>query len=428
MKLLIKNGTVIDPLQNFNKLADVLVEDGVIVALGKLPEAAAQSADEVIDATGLWITPGFIDIHVHFREPGQEGKETLATGSRAAAAGGFTTVLVMPNTVPPIDTPELVRWVSERAKDDAIMEILICGAITQGRKGEQLTDMVRMHRAGASAFSDDGDPIANAFIMRNALEYSTLTGVPIMDHCEDHHLSCGGCMNEGKISTLLGLPGIPHSSEDTIVARDLLLAEEFGGHIHICHISSGRSVDLVRQFKARGVKVTCETTPHYFSVTDEIVQGYNTYAKMNPPLRESKDQSEIIKGLQDGTIDAIATDHAPHHEDNKKLEFPSAAFGIIGLETSWALTYTNLVKTKKLSLEDAISLLTHRPAGVLGLDRGSLKKGSDANLTLIDPKRKWTFGPEHVQSKSKNSPFYGWNLESKVVRTIYKGKSVYIDL
>ena len=428
MKLLVKNGTVIDPSEKLNKKADVLVIDGKIAAIGNVPTSAIQDADDVIDASGLLVTPGFIDIHVHFREPGQEGKETLATGSRSAAAGGFTTVLTMPNTVPAIDTPELVRWINERAKDDAIMEILVCGAITLGRKGEQLTDMVRMRRSGAAAFSDDGDPIANAFIMRNALQYSKLAGVPIMDHCEDHHLSCGGCMNEGKISTLLGLPGIPHSSEDTIVARDLLMAEEFGGHIHICHMSSGRSVELVRQFKKRGVKVTCETTPHYFSVTDEIVQGYNTYAKMNPPLRESKDQEEIIRGLQDGTIDAIATDHAPHHDDQKKLEFPSAAFGIIGLETSWALTYTNLVKTKKLSLADAVSLLTHRPAGVLGIDRGSLKKGSAANLTLIDPKREWSFGPEHVHSKSKNSPFYGWKLQSKVVRTIYKGKSVYIDL
>jgi dihydroorotase len=234
-------------------------------------------------------------------------------------------------------------------------------------------------------------------------------------------------MNEGKISTLLGLPGIPHSSEDTIVARDLLLAEEFGGRIHICHISSGRSVELVRQFKARGVKVSCETCPHYFSITDDLLQGYNSYAKMNPPLRELPDQKEIIRGLQDGTIDAIATDHAPHHDDFKKLELPSAAFGIIGLESSWALTYTQLVKTKQLTLDQAVALLTQRPAGVLSLDRGTLKTGTQANVTLVDPTKKWTFGPEQVLSKSKNSPFYGWNLQSKVVRTIYSGKTVYSE-
>ncbi len=424
-RVLILNGTVIDPSQNLNKKTDVLIEDGKIGSLEKLSAADRSSADEVIDAQGLWVFPGFVDIHVHFREPGNEGSETLATGSRAAARGGFTSVLVMPNTTPPIDTPEMVRWVSERAKDESLVDIYVCGAITVGRQGQQLTDMMRMRRVGAMAFSDDGDPVSNAFMMRQALEYAQLTGAPVMDHCEDHALSCGGCMNEGKIATLLGLSGIPHSSEDTIVARDLLLAEEFGGRIHICHISSGRSVELVRQFKARGVKVSCETAPHYFSVTDAMVQGYNTYAKMNPPLRESHDQAEIIRGLADGTIDAIATDHAPHHDDCKNLEFPSAAFGIIGLETSWALTYTQLVKTKKLSLDQAVSLLTHRPAGVIGVERGTLKVGSMANVTLVDAAQRWRLEPKHIASKSKNSPFYGWDLESKVMRTLYAGKTIY---
>jgi dihydroorotase len=428
MDIILKNGTVIDPSSKLNAKKDVRISgDKVIEIADKLKN---YDKADVIDCDGLIITPGLIDIHVHFREPGREDKEDLASGSQCAAAGGFTSVVTMPNTSPSVDNPSLVKYQIDRGSEIGIVDIYPTGAVTKGQKGEELANMAMMADAGAVAFTDDGKPIMNSLVMRRALDYSKFTGKVIMDHCEDNCLSCGNPVNEGEMSVRLGIPAQPKATETIHVARDIELAELTGGHIHIAHMSSGRSVDMVREAKARGIKITAETCPHYFSITDKAVEEQMTNAKMAPPLKTSEDIKKIKEGLADGTIDAITTDHAPHTRHEKSFDIEQAPFGIIGLETSLGLGLTNLVATKVISIETLISKMSWEPAKILGLDklgRGKLEKGGVANITVIDPKKKWKYDVNKSLSKSRNSPFHGTELTGKAVYTIYKGKITYKD-
>ncbi len=424
-KLLIKNGRVVDPSQNLDGIRDVLIENNKIIQVkSKLKN---NSGAKVIDAKGMLVMPGLIDMHTHLRDPGQPDKETIASGARAAALGGFTTICCMANTAPVIDNAAMVEYVCNKAKTEGIVNVYPIGAVTRGLKGEALTEMGMMIEAGAKAFSDDGHPIMDAAVMRRALEYAKQFGVAIVAHCEDVSLSHGGVMNEGALSTKIGLPGIPSLAEEVMVERDSKLAQEFG-QVHIAHVSSAKSVDVIRQAKKKKAKITCETCPHYFSLTEEAVKDYDTNAKVNPPLKTEKDLKAIIKGLKDGTIDVIATDHAPHNIEEKNVEFNRAAFGLIGLETALGLVLTKLVAEKKLTLKEAIAKMTINPAKILNLtDKGSLKPGSDADVIIIDPKAKWKVNPEKFSSKSKNSPFIDWELQGKVIYTIVGGKMVVKD-
>ncbi|OGB87724.1 dihydroorotase [Candidatus Falkowbacteria bacterium RIFCSPLOWO2_12_FULL_45_13] len=422
-KLLIKNGRVVDPASNLDGQRDVLIVDGKIKTIKS--QVMSRGA-RVIEAKGMLVLPGLIDMHAHLRDPGRPDKETIASGTRAAAMGGFTTICCMANTEPPIDNAAVVKYVKNKAEIEGVVNVLPIAAVTKGLKGEALAEMGMMLKEGAVAFSDDGQPIMRADVMRRALEYARQFKVPIISHCEDKALSHGGSMNESALSTALGLPGIPALAEENMVARDIALAREFG-RLHIAHVSSAKSVDLIRQAKKKKIDVTCETCPHYFSLTEEAVKGYDTNAKVNPPLKSRTDVKAIIKGLKDGTIDVIATDHAPHNIEEKELEFNSAAFGLVGLETALALVITYLVDTKELTLKKAIEKLTTSPAKILGLNKGALKIGADADLVIVDPKAGWTVDPSQFASKSKNSPFNGWKLKGKVLCTIVSGKVVVRD-
>jgi dihydroorotase len=420
MNILIKNGRVIDPAQGFDEVTDLLIEDGKIVQVGK----SLHGEGEVIDASGLLITPGLIDLHVHLRDPGQEYKEDIVSGTRAAAAGGFTAVACMPNTNPVNDSKSVTLYIRRKAAEEGTVRVYPVGSITKGLKGESLAEIGELKEAGCVAISDDGKPVGNGELMRRAMEYSRPFGMPVIAHAEDLSLVGEGVMNDGFVATELGLKGIPWVAEDAAVARDVMLAEFTGAHLHVAHVSTKGTVEIIRQAKGRGVRVTCEATPHHFTLTDEAVRGYDTNAKMNPPLRSAEDRAAIRAGLADGTIDAIATDHAPHHIDEKNVEFNIALNGIVGLETALPLTL-RLVDEKVLPLVDAIARLTCGPARALNLPGGTLAAGAPADLAVINPDLEWTVDAQKLNSKSKNTPFDGWKMKGAAVVTIVGGKVVW---
>ncbi|MBU0687011.1 MAG: dihydroorotase [Candidatus Margulisbacteria bacterium] len=419
--ILIKNGQVIDPASGKNGVADVLIEDGKIAKVAK--NIKAQNTT-VIDAKACWVLPGLIDMHTHLRDPGWPEQETIATGTRAAARGGFTSVCCMANTDPVADTASVVKYIVSKAKAEGVVNVFPIGAVTKGLKGEELAEMGRMLDEGAVAFSDDGHPIASAGVFRKALEYAGQFNVPIISHSEELGLSESGDMNEGALSTQLGLRGIPALAESEAVARDVGLAKEFGT-LHVAHVSTAQSVKTIRDAKKQKVKVTCETAPHYFSLTEEAVKGYDTNAKVNPPLRTQADVEEIVAGLKDDTIDVIATDHAPHTIDEKNVEFQRAANGMIGLETAVPLCITKLIKERKMNPLKVFAKLTVNPAKILKLNKGTLAPGADADVVIIDPEAKVVIKKEDFVSASKNSPFISQKLTGKVLTTVVGGKIVF---
>lgn len=424
MNILIKNGRIIDPSQGIDGTGDILIEDGKIKeASGRQSAVSSQKKDKlkIIDAKGLCVLPGLVDMHSHLREPGFEYKETIKTGTTAAVKGGFTTVCAMPNTNPVNDNSSVTEFIIRRAIQEGVCTVYPIGAITKGRKGEELAEMGIMYDEGCVAFSDDGSPVMNSLIMRRALEYSRALNVPIISHCEDMNLSEGGVMNEGLLSLTLGLRGIPSEAEETIVARDIALAGLTKGRLHIAHVSTEGSVRLVREAKERGINVTAETCPQYFSITEDAVRGYSTNAKVNPPLRTEKDIKAIKLGLIDGTIDVIATDHAPHHKDEKLQEFDKAPCGISGLETALSLCL-KLVEENILTMNKLVEKMALNPAGILGINKGTLRVGSDADVVIVDTNREFEVEAEKFFSKGKNTPFDGWILKGMPVMTICKGK------
>jgi len=422
MNLLIKGGRVIDPSQKMDATLDVLVEKGVVKEIGK--GLAAPAGVETIDAAGKYVVPGLIDMHVHLRDPGLEYKEDIISGTRAAAAGGFTSVVCMPNTRPTIDNKAVASYIINKAKAEGFANVFPVGSITYGLSGERMSEMGELKEAGCVAVSDDGRPVNNPELMRRALEYARGMGILVISHAEELSLVGEGVMNEGFTSTEIGLKGIPRVAEDIATARDVMLAEYTRSPIHIAHVSTEGSVRLIREAKARGVQVTCETAPHYFTLTDDAVRGYNTNAKMNPPLREAADVAAIKAGLKDGTIDAIATDHAPHHLDEKDVEFDAAMNGIIGLETSLPLSL-KLVEEGVLTLDQLIEKMSCNPSDILGLQRGTLRSGTAADITVIDPAARWTVDADTLASKSKNSPFLGWDVQGAAACTVLAGRVVY---
>jgi dihydroorotase len=429
--LLIRGGRLIDPSRGIDEVGDLLIVDGKIAQVGG---TVTQSKAQNIDATGLVVCPGFTDLHCHLREPGFEDKETIATGTKAAAIGGFTTVCCMANTEPPLDTPAVVNWVKQKARKDSLVTVLPIGCITKGRKGEELTDMAGLAEAGVVAFSDDGDPVASSQLMRRAMEHSRNLGLPIIDHCEDKPLSDNGLVNEGQISAKLGLKGIPAAAEEVMVARDLNLAKLTRARLHIAHVSTKGSVELIRRAKEEGISVTAEVTPHHLTLTEERIMGkasnepFDTNAKVNPPLRAKEDVQALIEGLKDGVIDAVATDHAPHTLADKNCGLELAAFGISGLETALGCLMS-LVHHGEISLTQLISKLTCEPAKVISRngELGTLKAGAPANITILDPDRAWIVNSRDFASKGRNTPYDGYKFKGKVMATIANGKAVYID-
>jgi dihydroorotase len=425
MRLLITNGHVIDPTENQNSGVDILIENGKVAAwIGRSDDKPKDV--EVFDASGLIVAPGFIDVHVHLREPGQEHKETIASGCAAAVAGGWTSVCPMPNTTPVNDNAAITRYMIEQAERAGLANIFPIGAVTKSSDGNELAEMGEMKAAGAVAVSDDGRPVPNAGIMRRAMQYARDFDLPVIDHCEDKSLSSGGVMHEGRVSLLLGLKGMPALAEEIDVVRDIMLAQETGAHIHIAHVSTMGAIEAVRRAKNEGVNVTCEVTPHHFTLTDKAVEGYDTNTKMAPPLRSEEHRAAIIDGIKDGTIDAIATDHAPHHADEKSLEYDRAPFGITGLETAVGLAFNELVQKGVIDLVRLVEICSTNPARIFRLDdRGTLKPGSIADVTVIDPEKKWTYNNADSRSRSRNSPFDGWNFTGAAVATIVGGDIVY---
>ncbi len=420
--ILIKNGLIVDPKNNINETLDLLIKDGIISEVGKNIES---DGAEVINAEGKVVAPGLIDLHVHFREPGYEYKEDIATGSMAAARGGVTTVVCMPNTNPVVDNPAMVKYVTERGKEVGLTNVLTTACITKGQKSKEISEIGELKDAGAVGISDDGRPVLTPSLMRRALEYAKMFDIPVMSHSEDLDLVDGGSMNEGYMSTYLGLRGIPKCAESVAISRDVLIAEEVGGRLHVCHVSTKNSIDAIRRAKERGARITCETAPHYFSLTDKAVEGFNTNAKMNPPLRDDEDVAAVIEGLADGTIDAIATDHAPHDSDEKEIEFSLAANGIVGLETSLGLGYTNLVRTGKLTLPELIKKMSVNPAEIINIDRGSLGVGKIADIVIFDTENEYTVDINEFASKNNNCPYDGMKLYGRVDYTILCGEVVY---
>jgi len=426
MTVLIKNGRVIDPTNDLDEPKDLLIDKGKIKALespGKINIGTGEKPS-IIDAQDCVVCPGLIDMHVHFREPGFEYKETIESGCRSAAAGGFTSVAVMPNTNPVNDTRSVTEHLLSLAKTKGIINVYAIAAITRNLAGERLSEMADLKDAGAIAFSDDGRPVMNNELMRRAFEYSKMFKLPLIQHSEMLDLTEGGCMNEGIVSTELGLKGMPAEAEDIMVYRDIALLEKTGGRLHVAHISSKNSVDLVRQAKSRGLSVTCEVAPHHFTLTDEAVRGYDTNTKMSPPLRTISDVDAIKKGLKDGTIDIIATDHAPHDIVDKQVEYQNACFGIVGLETALPLSL-KLVDEKILSMSELIKKLTSTPAGIFNLSSGNLSLGNDADILIFNPNFEYSIDISKFHSKSKNSPFDGWKVKGKVIHTLVRGKTVY---
>lgn len=422
MKRLLKNGRVIDPASATDAVMDIMIEDGRIAAV---EQSIKPGKNEVIDLTGLTVCPGFIDMHVHLREPGQEWKETVATGAAAAASGGFTAVACMPNTVPVIDNRSLVEFVQAQAKEAGMARVWPIGAVTKGQEGKELAEIGDMAEAGAVAFSDDGRPIRSSQIMRMALEYSKIFGVPVIDHCEDPDLVLDAVVHEGRVSSRLGLKGWPGVAEDIMVSRNILLSEYTDGHVHIAHMSTARSSRLVREAKGRGSRVTCEVTPHHLVLDHEAVMEFDTYNKMNPPLRAAEDLEGLHEALADGTVDAIATDHAPHHCDEKCVEFSRAPFGVVGLETAVSICLDRLVHRDVIPLARMVQLFTTGPAGVLGLDKGKLVAGAEADITILDLTRDFTVEADKFESRSENSPFLGWKLQGGPVMTMVDGRIVH---
>ncbi|HEY4683973.1 MAG TPA: dihydroorotase [Candidatus Acidoferrales bacterium] len=420
--LLIKGGRVIDPASKLDDGRDILIADGRISAIEKKIEKVGA---EIFDASGMVVAPGFLDLHVHLREPGGEGAESIATGTRAAAAGGFTAVCSMPNTQPVNDNAAVTASILSRARETGVVTVYPVGAASSGSAGEELSSIAAMKRAGIVAVSDDGRPIANARLMRGVMEYCRTLGLPVIDHCEEPSLFGEGVMHEGAHSTRLGLRGIPAACEEIPVARNCILARETGAHIHLAHLSTCGALESVRLAKQRGVRVTCEVTPHHFTLMDEDIRDYRTCYKMNPPLRGREDRDALVEGIADGTVDAIATDHAPHHPVAKEVEFDLAPFGVIGLETALGLALDRLVHTGKISLTRLVELFSTHPAKILGLDRGKIQVAATADLTLFDPAREWTYRVEQSESKSRNSPFDGWKFRGAPMATIVAGKIIY---
>jgi dihydroorotase len=416
MNLLIKNGRVIDPSQELDATLDVLIEDGTIARLDKRIKAKV----ETIDAEGLIVVPGLIDLHTHLREPGQEHKETIATGTRAAVAGGYTAVCAMANTLPPNDERAVTEMIIAESRRNGACRVYPIGAVSKGLNGEALAELADLRAAGCVGVSDDGRPVWNAQLMRRALEYCTMLGIPVIAHEEDANLSDGGVMHEGYFSTLLGMGGIPAASEETLVARDVILARVTGAHVHIAHLSTAGAVDSVRHARAAGVHVTCEVTPHHIALGDESVQSFSTNLKMNPPLRPSAHREALIAGIADGTIDAIATDHAPHHFDEKNVEFDLAPFGVIGLETAFAVCYDRLVRSGVIDLGRLVDLMSCGPARIFNLPGGTLRSGAFGDVTLIDSDAAFTVSTK-FHSKASNSPFVGQALRGRPVATIVGG-------
>ncbi len=425
MKLLIANGHLIDPAAQENTGMSVLIEDGRVSAWLR-PNDPVPEECEVFDAAGLLVAPGFIDMHVHLREPGQEHKETIASGCAAAVAGGWTSVCPMPNTQPINDNAAITRYMIEQAERAGLANVFPIGAITKSSVGAELAEMGEMKAAGAVAVSDDGRPVPNAGIMRRAMQYASDFDLPVIDHCEDKSLSSGGVMHEGPTSLSLGLKGMPALAEDIDVVRDIILARETGAHIHIAHVSTKGAVEAVRRAKSEGINVTCEVTPHHFTLTDKAVEGYDTNTKMAPPLRPAEHRDAVIEGLRDGTIDAIATDHAPHHADEKALEYDRAPYGITGLETAVGLAFNELVHKGMIDLVRLVELCSTNPARIFKLaGRGTLAPGSIADITIIDPELDWTYTNSESRSKSRNSPFDGWQFRGAAVATVVGGNLVY---
>ncbi|MFA5104207.1 MAG: dihydroorotase [Candidatus Margulisiibacteriota bacterium] len=422
--ILLKGAVVVNPASGLNEERDILIEGGKIKDIGK--NLSVGPACEKIDVSGKTIFPGLIDMHVHLRDPGRPDKETIETGTRAAAAGGFTSVACMANTDPVADNDSIIEYIAAKAKKCGAANVFPIGAITKGLKGEELAEMGKMFSIGAVAFSDDGKCAMNSLVMRHALEYAGQFGAVIISHSEDHNLSDGGFMNESYLSAILGLKGVPALSEEIMVERDIALASAYG-HVHIAHVSTAGSVERIRAAKTKGVRVTCETAPHYFTLTEAAVEGYNTNAKMNPPLRSENDVKAIIKGLKDGTIDVIASDHAPHTAEEKNVEFALAASGISGLETMLGLVISELVETKELTLTEAIGKMTVNPSVILGIQKGQIKQGADADLTIVDMGKEWVVDSSRFISKGKNTPFNGWRLKGRVIHTIVDGKFVVKD-
>jgi dihydroorotase len=421
--ILIRGGRVVDPSRGQDDVADVYLLEGRVEAVGRNignPDGAM-----IVDARGQVVAPGLIDLHVHLREPGQEDLETVASGAMAAAAGGFSAVCAMPNTDPVCDNQGVVGFVKAQAQRAGKARVYPIGAISLGQHGQQLAEFGELVGAGAVAVSDDGKPVVSSHLMRTALEYARTFGIPVADHCEEPTLSAGGVMHEGTVSTRLGLKGIPAAAEEIMVARDILLAELTGGHVHLCHMSTRGSVDLIRRAKERGVRVTAEACPHHFTLTHEACVGYDTNAKMNPPLREDADREAIRQALKDGTIDAIVTDHAPHHYDAKEREFDDAPNGIIGLETSLGLSISELVRTGLLSLSDLVARMSAVPARIFGLPGGTLAAGAPADLVVFDPGVEWIVRPEEFHSRSRNTPFAGRRLFGRATTTVVRGQVVF---
>jgi dihydroorotase len=428
MRLRIEGGQMIDPASGTSRAGDLLLDDGVIAWIGeRLPEAEARGVDRVFDASGLVVAPGLMDMHVHLREPGHEYKETIETGGRAAAAGGFTAVVPMPNTLPATDNRATVEFVARRARETSPVRVYPAVAATRGNENTEMSEIADAKDAGAVAVTDDAFPLQSAEMTRRVMEYCRTFDLPLLTHCEDKALTKRGVMNEGITSTVMGLQGMPKAAEDLQVARNIELAEMTGCRLHIQHISSERAIELVRQAKARGVAVTCETCPQYFCLTDEDVRGYNTLAKCNPPLRTKADQDAVKAGLADGTIDAIATDHAPHAVNEKECEFQTAAFGMTGLETALGLVLTHLVDAGILSLGEAIGKMSTAPARILNLPGGRLEAGAPADITIFDPAAEWVVDPAKMRSRSRNTAFAGWELTGRAVATLVRGEIVYED-
>ncbi len=421
--ILLRGGRVVDPSQGIDDVRDVLLTDGAVAGVER--EIAPPDGTEVIDVSGLVVTPGLIDVHVHLREPGGEHKETIATGACAAAAGGFTAVCAMPNTDPPIDDPASVGFVVAEGLRAGAARVYPVGAISVEMKGERLTQIGELVDAGAVGITDDGLPVSDAGLMRLALEYAQTFDIPVAVHEEELALSRGGSMNEGLISTRLGLVGIPNAAEDVMIARDLMLAELTGGRLHIQHVTTRGGVAMIREAKARGVRVTAEATPHHFTLTEAAVENYRTDAKMNPPLRSEADREAVRQGVADGTLDVIATDHAPHHYDEKEQAFAEAPFGIVGLETALGLVVTELVEQGVLDLTGLVERMSCTPARAFNLPGGTLRPGTPADVTVFDPSEEWTVDPSRFLSKSRNTPFTGWTLRGRAVYTIVGGRIVW---
>jgi dihydroorotase len=421
--ILIRGGRILDPSRNIDGVADLLLSDGRVEASGR--SLGAPDGALVLDARGLVVAPGLIDLHVHLREPGQEDVETVATGAMAAAAGGFSAVCAMPNTDPVTDNQAAVGFIVSQAQRAGKARVYPIGAISLGQKGQQLAEFGELVGAGAVAVSDDGKPVVSSHLMRTALEYARTFGIPVADHCEDPTLSEGGAMHEGLVATRLGLKGMPAAAEEIMVARDILLAELTGGHVHLCHMSTRGSVELIRRAKEKAIRVTAEACPHHFTLTHEACEGYNTNAKMNPPLREPEDREAIRQGLRDGIIDVICTDHAPHHYDAKEREFDDAPNGIIGLETALGLAMTELVESGILTLPQLVDRLSVAPARIFNLPGGSLAPGGPADVVVLDPAARWVVDPQAFFSKSRNTPFGGRQLVGRADVTIVRGQVVF---